>query len=41
MENVKKCVGIIALKVERNQIYFLIDVPVAVASLDLKFLIFS
>ena len=41
MENVKKCVGIIALKVERNQIYFLSDVPVAVASLDLKVLIFS
>ena len=40
MENVKKCVGIIALKAERTQIYFLSDVLVAIALLDLKVLIF-
>ena len=31
----------VALKAERNQIYVLSDVPVAVALLDLKVLIFS
>lgn len=36
MENVKKCVGIIALKAERTQIYFVSDVLVAIALLDLK-----
>ena len=41
MENVNKCVGIIALKAERTQIHFLSDVLVAVASLDLKVPIFS
>ena len=41
MENVNKCVGIIALEAERTQIDFLSDVLVAVASLDLKVPIFS
>ena len=39
MENVNKCAGIIAVKAEKTQIYFLSDVLVTVASLDLKVLL--
>ena len=39
MENVNKCAGIIALKAEKTQIYFLSDVLATVASLDIKVLL--